>query len=174
MIDSALETSGIIWLMICSALILLMQGGFCCLESGMVRAKNSFNVAIKNLADFFLSGILFWTLGFAIMFGESFSGLFGTSHAFFNSFDNPGLLAKFVYQLTFCCTAVTIISGAVAERMRFNGYLLIAIMTAALIYPFFGHWAWAGKGWLNELGFIDVAGSSVVHSVGGWVGWRGF
>jgi Amt family ammonium transporter len=165
----------IIWVLTCSALVLVMQAGFCCLESGMVRSKNSINVAMKNFADFCVSSIVFWIFGFAVMFGSSFFGLFGASGFFFNNTDNSWLLAFFLFQLVFCGTATTIVSGAVAERMQFFGYLVVAFIISGFIYPIFGHWVWGGlatetkDGWLASLGFIDFAGSTVVHSTGGWV-----
>ena len=164
-----------VWLLICAALVMLMQGGFCILESGLVRAKNSISVAIKNLVDFCVSGAIFWSIGFAVMFGFSREGLLGTSGFFMGRSSDSWLLAFFLFQLMFCATATTIISGAVAERIRFIGYIAVAIIMAALIYPVFGHWAWARTidgepaGWLLRLGFIDYAGSTVVHSVAGWV-----
>lgn len=164
-----------IWIIIASAFVLLMQAGFTCLETGLVRSKNSINVAIKNLMDLCLSGALFWAIGYGIMFGSSMNGLIGSSAFFFNAETTPKTLAFFVFQMMFCGTAVTIISGAVAERMSFSGYMLVSAITSILIYPVIGHWAWAGLlegksfGWLNQLGFIDFAGSTVVHSVGGWV-----
>ena len=162
------------WVLTCTALVLLMQGGFCCLESGLVRSKNSINVAVKNLVDFSLSSVLFWIVGFGIMFGVSFHGLGGTSGFFFNASLAPNELTFFLFQLVFCGTATTIVSGAVAERMCFRGYVVVSAVVSALIYPVFGHWAWAAPegdasaGWLKDLGFIDFAGSTVVHSVGGW------
>lgn len=163
------------WLMTCSTFVMLMQGGFCFLESGLARSKNSINVAIKNLIDFCVSIVAFWLFGFALMFGASRSGLIGESRFM------PGLelsakdLAFFIFQAMFCGTATTIISGAVAERMRFRSYLAVSLLVSGIIYPFFGHWAWNGAdvgartGWLAQRGFIDFAGSTVVHSLGGWV-----
>ena len=152
----------------------MMQGGFACLESGLVRAKNTINVVVKNVVDISLTGILFWLFGFALMFGPSLGGWLGFGG--FAPGDDIGawLLAFFFFQLVFCGTAVTIVSGAVAERMRFAGYLIVAALVAGLIYPVFGHWAWGGivaegQGWLAAAGFIDFAGSTVVHSIGGWV-----
>jgi len=165
----------IIWVLTCSALVLVMQAGFCCLESGMVRSKNSINVAMKNFADFCISSIVFWIFGFAIMFGASFHGLVGTAGFFFNNTDDAWSLAFFLFQLVFCGTATTIVSGAVAERMQFFGYLVVALLISGLIYPVLGHWIWGGlatgsqDGWLASQGFIDFAGSTVVHSTGGWV-----
>lgn len=164
----------IAWLIICTALVLLMQVGFMGLESGLTRNKNSVNVAVKNLVDLGVSIILFWLMGYALMFGESWRGWFGTTHYLFNP--NPQNLwesAFFIFQMAFCGTAVTITSGATAERMRFISYLVIAGLIAGVIYPIFGHWAWCQAesqgGWLKQLGFIDFAGSTVVHGVGGWV-----
>ncbi len=165
----------ITWVMSCTALVLLMQAGFCCLETGLVRSKNSINVAVKNLVDFCLSSALFWVGGFALMFGPTVAGLVGTEGFFFNGPLTPNQLTFFLFQLVFCGTAVTIISGAVAERMKFTGYVSVTIIVSGLIYPVFGHWAWGlsasgePSGWLNSRGFIDFAGSTVVHSVGGWV-----
>lgn len=172
---SALPQLDIAWMLICAALVMLMQGGFCLLESGLVRAKNSFNVALKNLIDFCISSAVFWAFGFAIMFGASYHGWFGTTGFFLDETADPWLLAFFLFQLVFCGTATTIISGAVAERIRFRGYVIIALFVSGFVYPLFGHWAWGGAatgeatGWLAKSGFIDFAGSTVVHSVGGWV-----
>ncbi len=163
-----------VFLLGAAALVLLMQAGFGCLESGLVRSKNTLNVAIKNMADFCLSGVLFWMFGFGIMFGATQSGLFGSSSFFLTDIDTPWHESFFLFQLTFCGAAVTIASGAVAERIRFSSYLIITVIISAFLYPLFGHWAWGGAesgksvGWLSQLGFIDFAGSTVVHSVGGW------
>ncbi|MCZ6883057.1 MAG: ammonium transporter [Gammaproteobacteria bacterium] len=166
----------VLWIMLCSALVFVMQAGFLCLESGLTRRKNSINVAIKNLADFCLTTIVFWLFAFGLMFGASWHGWIGVSEfaldfqnidAFYGSF--------FIFQVMFCGAAVTIMSGAVAERMKFSSYLIATLVVAGLIYPVVGHWAWTGldtgeaNGFLNSLGFVDFAGSTVVHSVGGWV-----
>jgi Amt family ammonium transporter len=164
----------IAWILLCAFLVFLMQGGFLCLESGLVRAKNSINVAVKNLMDLCLSALVYWLFGYALMFGASFSGLVGSEGFLFDGADSPWLMSFFFFQAMFCSTAATIVSGAVAERMRFLAYGFTAIMLSALIYPITGHWAWGGAasgettGWLARLGFIDFAGSTVVHSVGGW------
>jgi Amt family ammonium transporter len=163
-----------LWVLLCSGLVFLMQAGFMCLESGMTRSKNSINVAVKNLADFGLSVTLFWAIGYAIMFGTSQSGWIG-SDRFFVPTGSPSQATFFLFQAMFCGTSTTIISGAVAERMQFYAYLIVAAIVSALIYPIFGHWAWNGLvpgqagGWLENLGFVDFAGSTVVHSVGAWV-----
>src|SRR5262245_37374988 len=154
-----------------------MQAGFTALESGLVRSKNSINVAIKTFANFLVAASLFWLFGFGLMFGVDTGGVLGTSSFGFES-DSAFLTAFFLFQLGFIATATTLMSGAVAERMRFGGYLVLATFVAAVTYPVFGHWAWGAgwvvgqsgsDGWLKELGFIDYAGSTVVHSVGGWV-----
>ncbi len=157
-----------IWLLLATVLVIAMQAGFTCLESGLVRAKNSINVALKNLVDFCISGALFWAFGFAIMFGAATAELLGESAVFLSATGAPAVLLFFLFQMALCGVATTIVSGAVAERMRFHAYVLITAITAALIYPVFGFWSWGG-GWLDRLGFIDVAGATVVHSVGGWV-----
>jgi len=166
----------LLWLYVCSVLVFIMQAGFLCLESGLTRRKNSINVAIKNLADFCLTTVVFWVIGFSLMFGVSNAGWFGSSKLFLDfSLEPTFLSAFFIFQVMFCGAAVTIMSGAIAERMRFSSYLIVTVLVSALIYPLFGHWAWAGldtgeaNGWLNGMGFVDFAGSSVVHSVGGWV-----
>ncbi|MGJ8679107.1 ammonium transporter [Paraglaciecola sp.] len=163
------------WLLICAFMVFIMQAGFLCLETGKIRSKNSINVAAKNISDFILSTIVFWLFGFALMFGNSYNGWFGTSQFFFGENNTPYQISFFVFQLMFCGTAATLVSGAVAERMTFVGYLWITIVLAACIYPIAGHWAWASffnptnLGWLQKLGFVDFAGSTVVHSVGGSV-----
>jgi ammonium transporter len=171
------ETLDVGWLLFCAALVLLMQAGFTALETGLVRSKNSINVAIKNFANFLVAGSLFWLFGFGLMFGSGDGGLVGTTSLFYDS-DSAFLTAFFLFQVGFIGTATTLMSGAVAERMRFGGYLILATFVAAVSYPVFGHWAWGdaavtgiadSDGWLRELGFIDFAGSTVVHSVGGWV-----
>jgi ammonium transporter len=172
------ETLDIGWLLTCAALVMLMQAGFTALESGLVRSKNSINVAIKNFANFLVAASLFWLFGFGLMFGSDDGGLIGTSFFAFEG-DDAFQSAFFVFQLGFIATATTLMSGAVAERMRFGGYLVLATFVAAIAYPVFGHWAWGdgalagssggSEGWLRDLGFVDFAGSTVVHSLGGWV-----
>jgi len=165
----------ILWVLIAAGLVFMMQGGFLCLESGLTRSKNSINVAIKNLADFGVAVVLYWIFGFALMFGITKGGWLGTTHFFTNIGQGGAWLSTFfLFQVMFCATAATIVSGAIAERIHFKAYIIITIVISGLIYPLFGHWAWGGSfegapGWLAELGFVDFAGSSVVHSVGGWV-----
>ena len=172
--ESSLATNTV-WLLICTALVFMMQAGFCCLESGLSRSKNSINVAVKNVVDFCIAGALFWLFGYALMFGDSLYGWIGTSDfVFSDATESHWPTAVFLFQLVFCGAAMTIASGAVAERMRFRFYLILAAVISGLIYPIFGHWAWGGlttgesTGWLSQLGFIDFAGSTVVHSVGAW------
>ncbi|WP_373480803.1 ammonium transporter [Geminocystis sp.] len=165
------------WVLICAGLVFLMQPGFMCLESGLTRSKNNINVAVKNLADFGISVILFWMFGYGLMFGLSKSGLIGTT-GFFIDVDNDSRLgAFFLFQAMFCSTSTTIVSGAVAERLKFSSYIIASALISGIIYPIFGHWAWNGMdnhengfiGWLGSLGFVDFAGCTVVHSVGAWV-----
>lgn len=168
-----------VWVMVAAALVFIMQAGFMCVESGLSRAKNSINVAIKNMADLLIAVSAFALVGFGLMFGVSQSGLFGTSDFLADFGNDPWLPLFFVFQAVFCGTAATIDSGAVAERTRFVSYLFISAFVSAIIYPIFGHWAWGSfvhsdsPGWLESMGFIDFAGSSVVHSVGGWVALAG-
>ena len=178
-----------LWVIDCAILVFIMQAGFMCMETGLSRHKNSINVALKNAADFGVSVVIFWIFGFGLMFGSSYNGFFGTDLFFFQT-SNAEYMTYFVFQAMFVATAATIISGAVAERMKFNGYLIITILATGIIYPIVGHWAWSSSylsnvgntnellniteqvttsGWLTNLGFIDFAGSTIVHSVGGWI-----
>lgn len=174
MVNASLLNLDHLWLFLCALLVLFMQVGFLLLEDGQVRRKNSANIAMKNLADLALSLVLFWCFGFAVMFAGDLDGL--VSHVFYSSAETE-LTLTFVFQMMFAGTAATIVSGAVAERMRFGGYLFVTLLVGALIYPVFGHWVWAGQvalpgaqsGWLAALGYVDFAGASVVHAVGGWV-----
>lgn len=165
----------VMWVLLCAFLVFLMQLGFTALEAGMTRSKNAINVAMKNISDFMVSTSIFWLVGFGIMFGATQDGLFGTTDFARDwSFEPVERTASFVFQAMFCATAATLTSGAVAERMRFFSFLAMTVMIAVLIYPTFGHWAWyrdgnGGLGWLRELGFVDFAGATVVHSLGGWV-----
>ncbi|HEY9888890.1 MAG TPA: ammonium transporter [Candidatus Obscuribacterales bacterium] len=166
----------ILWVLMSAILVFLMQAGFLCLEAGSARSKNTINVVIKNITDFGISVLCFWLFGYALMFGDSHFGWVGTS-AFAPEVGQGEmwLVVFFLFQAMFCSTAVTIVSGAVAERMRFSSYLAIALLVSGFVYPLFGHWVWGGlergelTGWLGQLGFVDFAGSTVVHSVGGWV-----
>ncbi|MBU2966036.1 ammonium transporter [Amphritea sp. 2_MG-2023] len=165
----------LLWILFGAMLVFMMQAGFLCLESGLVRSKNSINVAAKNITDFIISSTLFWAFGFAFMFGDSYSDLIGTSGFFFGENASPRDLSIFLFQMMFCGTAATLVSGAVAERMSYLGYIITSIIISLLIYPIVGHWAWGGvvsgttSGWLALAGFVDFAGSTMVHSVGGWV-----
>ncbi len=165
------------WLLICSGLVFFMQAGFCAVESGMVRYKNSINVALKNVVDFCTSFAAFMILGYSLMFSPSADpiGLVGMPVPFLSDLtlvNTAGTdvftifpFAFFLFQAVFCNTAATIVSGGVAERCRFMAYVLVSIGIGLVIYPVFGHWVWGG-GWLMDLGFHDFAGSSVVHLLG--------
>ncbi len=173
----------LLWMLICAVLVFMMQAGFMCLESGIIRNKNNINVALKNISDFGISIVCYWMVGYGFMFGASKSGFIGFDDFFF---DPTGAIASgpamtfFIFQSMFCATAASIISGAVAERLKFNSYLVITSIVGTILYPVIGHWAWANSdenyggdgttGWLYDLGFVDFAGSTVVHSTGGWIG----
>lgn len=164
--------SDIEWILIAAVLVLLMQAGFCYLETGLVRAKNSINVAVKNLLDCCLATIIFVLFGFGMAFGPSLHGLVGHwPHA--TEALSPVEWAALGFQLVFCNTAATIVSGAIAERVSTLSYLALTALTACAVYPICAHWAWGGllhedgTGWLQALGFIDFAGGTVVHVVGG-------
>ena len=176
-IDTLTNNIDTLWVIDCAILVFIMQAGFMCMETGLSRYKNSINVALKNAADFGVSVVIFWIFGFGIMFGTSYNGFFGTDLFFFKT-DKADYMTYFVFQAMFVATAATIISGAVAERMKFNGYLIMTVLATGIIYPIVGHWAWSSSyltgsvksiGWLSELGFVDFAGSTIVHSVGGWI-----
>ena len=151
-----------------------------CVESGLSRHKNSINVALKNAADFGVSVVIFWLFGFGLMFGKSFNGFFGTDLFLFST-NIAEYQTYFVFQAMFVATASTIISGAVAERLKFVGYLIMTVFATGIIYPIVGHWGWSSsylgeamnKGWLAAIGFVDFAGSTIVHSVGGWIALAG-
>ncbi|NOX96645.1 MAG: ammonium transporter [Nitrospirae bacterium] len=169
-----------VWVMLTAFLVFFMQAGFAMLEAGFVRAKNVANVLMKNLMDFSFASIIYWAVGFAIMFGAG-NALFGTSGWFLKdsggtfaslSWTHVPLAAKYFFQMVFAATAATIVSGAMAGRTKFISYILYSIGITAFIYPVVGHWIWGG-GWLANLGFWDFAGSTVVHSVGGWVALAG-
>ena len=164
---------GNLWLMACTALVFFMQAGFTCLEAGSVRSKNSINVALKNLISFIIAAAAYYVIGYAIQFGLPWiEGLAGAPVPMLRNVAPEGYTA-FLYQLVFCTTAATIVSGAVAERMRFLPYILAPAAVGLFIYPVFGHWAWNDAGWLHRLGYHDFAGSSVVHMCGGFLALSG-
>jgi len=164
----------IIWLSLCTTLVLLMLAGFCLLETGLVRSKNSINVAIKSLFSVCIGGATFALFGYMIMAGNSVLGIFGADHPYFSSLNTPENISLFVLHLSMCCVAIAIVSGAVAERMRFRSYVLVACLISTIVYPVVGHWIWATdvsgnpNGWLANLGFIDFAGATVIHSSSAW------
>ena len=166
----------VIWLLVAAFLVFFMQAGFAMVESGFSRAKNAANLLMKNLMDFCVGSLLFFAIGFGLMYGTSASGIIGTDNFFLSNIsfgpESAYEWAGFLFQLVFAATAATIVSGAVAERLKFSAYLIYSIIVAGLVYPISGHWLWGG-GWLSELGFIDFAGSTIVHSVGGWAGLAG-
>ncbi|MEC6748460.1 ammonium transporter [Marinilactibacillus sp. XAAS-LB27] len=157
-----------IWVLLGIVLVFFMQAGFAILESGFTRAKNAGNIIMKNIMDFVLGSLLYWVIGFGIMFGPSIAGLIGTPDFFVTgNYDTniPGYVFL-MFQTVFCATAATIVSGAMAERTKFSSYLLYTIIISGIVYPISGHWIWGG-GWLSSLGFQDFAGSTAVHMVGG-------
>ncbi len=159
----------VIWTLVAAALVFFMQAGFAMVETGFTRAKNAGNIIMKNLMDFALGSLVFWVLGFGIMFGASQAGIIGMP-SFFSTGDGvvPSLPGPvfLIFQTVFCATAATIVSGAMAERTKFISYCIYSVVISALIYPISGHWIWGG-GWLSQLGFHDFAGSTAVHMVGG-------
>ncbi len=179
-IDLVQTHADYLWTLVAACLVFFMQAGFALVESGFTRAKNCINIMMKNLMDFSLGSLSYWAIGFGLMFGVSKTGWFGASGFFLSDFTpdgDPWVLAFWMFQVVFAATAATIVSGAMAERTKFTGYILYSIFLSGLIYPIFGSWAWGGlfkgDGWLEGLGFIDFAGSTVVHSVGGWAALAG-
>lgn len=180
-----------LWTCLAAFLVFFMQAGFSLVEAGLTRAKNACNIFMKNLMDLSVGSLCFWAVGFGIMFGSG-SGFFGTNAFFFDpdTFVEEGKTyagamgwtsgfgwAFLMFQTVFAATAATIVSGCVAERTKFVAYLVASVVITAVIYPVFGSWAWGslflGEGWLERIGFKDFAGSTVVHSVGGWAGLAG-
>ena len=179
-IDLVQTHANYLWTLVAAALVFFMQAGFAMVEAGFTRAKNSINIMMKNLMDFAIGSIAFWAIGFGLMFGASSTGWFGTTGFFLSDFKpggDPWVLAFWMFQVVFAATAATIVSGAMAERTKFTGYLIYSMIVSAIVYPIFGSWAWGsllnGSGWLEGFGFIDFAGSTVVHSVGGWAALAG-
>ncbi len=180
-----------IWVLVTAMLVFFMNLGFACVESGFCRSKNAVNILSKNFIVFAVSTIAFWFIGWGLMFGDGspfvgLSGIFGLSGAdnspatgdayvgVYSAINWTGvpLLAKFFFQLVFAGTAATIVSGAVAERIKYMSFIVFSFLLVGLIYPVIGHWIWGG-GWLAKAGFWDFAGSTVVHSVGGWAALTG-
>ncbi len=176
-----------IWVLFAAILVFWMNAGFGCVEAGFCRSKNAVNILGKNFVVFGLSTLTFWLVGFDIMYGDG-NAFLGTTGCFADGADNSPLTgdayvgeypslswaaipfqAKFFFQLAFAGTAATIVSGCVAERIHYQSFMLFVLVLVGLGYPVTGHWIWGG-GWLAGLGFWDFAGSTAVHSVGGWAG----
>ncbi len=169
----------IIWTAIAAFLVFFMQAGFAMVETGFTRAKNACNIVMKNVMDFSVGSLMFWLVGFGLMFGAGTSAWYGASHFAASDYGANDLNWTFwLFQCVFAGTAATIVSGAMAGRTKFSSYLIYSAGITAFIYPVSGHWAWAGlfglsKGWLEARGFVDFAGSTVVHSCGGWLALAG-
>lgn len=153
---------GMLWMLLSGVLVFFMQAGFTLVETGMTRSKNAANIAMKNLLDICVGSITYWLVGYSLMYGDTSNGWFFWSGLM------QGEGADLFFQTMFAATAATIVSGAIAGRTKYSTYAIFSIVMTALIYPIAGGWQWQGSGWLTELGFIDFAGSSIVHSVGGW------
>jgi Amt family ammonium transporter len=170
---SAIDT---VWVLVASFLVFFMQAGFALLEAGFTQAKNAVNIIMKNFLDVAVGTVMFFIVGFAFMFGGG--DFIGSNYFFLEGIPDvwpdtaiPGL-AFFLFQSVFAATAATIVSGAVAERTKFGAYIAFSVILTAIIYPIVGHWTWGG-GWLGQMGFVDFAGSTIVHSVGGWAALAG-
>jgi Amt family ammonium transporter len=161
-----------VWTMVAGFLVFFMQAGFAMLEAGSTRSKGASNIMMKNLMDFCIGSIAFYFIGYGLMFGQSVGGLFGSTN-FFGMVDHNAIVsgvpqdAFILWETVFCATAATIVSGAMAERTKFIAYCIYSAVISLVIYPVAGHWIWGG-GWLSQMGFQDFAGSTVVHSIGGW------
>jgi len=162
-----------VWVLLAAFMVFLMQLGFAMVEVGFTRGKNSLNILMKNVVDCCTGAVVYFIVGFAIMFGTSLGGFTGSSGFFLSGAENFDFgvptMVFWVFQAVFAATAATIVSGAVAERLKFSAYILSTIFITAITYPIVGHWIWGG-GWLEQLGFLDFAGSTVVHSVGAFAG----
>jgi len=177
------DHANILWTLVAAILVMFMQPGFALVECGFTRAKNAGNILMKNFLDYSAGSIAFFLFGFALMFGDSVGGFLGGSGfalggANGTTPDGQWTLVFWFFQSVFAATAATIVSGGIAERTRFSSYILISIIVTGIIYPVSGHWCWGGLwgeagGWLENMGFADFAGSTVVHSVGGWVALAG-
>ncbi len=155
-----------VWLVVAAALVMFMQAGFALVEAGFTRAKNAGNIIMKNFMDFSVGGIMYWALGFGLAYGgSSVGGLFAYGDGFF--FNDASRGSEWLFQVVFAATAATIVSGAVAGRVKFVSYLIYTPFITGLIYPVVSHWVWDDRGWLAELGYSDFAGSGVVHLLGG-------
>ena len=156
------DDMGMLWMLIAGILVFFMQAGFTLVESGMTRSKNAVNIAMKNLLDIAVGSLTYWFVGYSLMYGDTTNGWF------FWSGIMQGEGADLFFQTMFAATAATIVSGAIAGRTKYSTYIIFSIVMTAIIYPIAGGWQWQGSGWLTELGFIDFAGSSIVHAVGGF------
>lgn len=168
----------IVWVFLGAVMVMLMQAGFAILEAGLTRQKNCNNVLMKNIMDFAIGSIIFLVVGFGLMFGESLGGIVGITGFIdpttlnLSQFEALSPTVFIFFQTVFCATAATIVSGAMAERTKFSSYLIYTLVISLVIYPISGHWIWGG-GFLSKIGFIDYAGSTAVHSVGGWTALMG-
>jgi Amt family ammonium transporter len=167
----------IVWMFLGAILVFIFQAGFALVETGLTRAKNATNITMKNLMDFCFGAIVYWAFGWGFMWGkDALGGLIGTDQFFPGTMgldiDSANFYKSWFFQVVFAATSATIVSGAMAERTRFKSYLIYTCFISAIIYPIQGHWIWGG-GWLGNLGFHDFAGSTVVHSVGGWAAFMG-
>ncbi len=173
--ESGVDT---VWVLIAAFLVFFMQAGFGMLEAGFTRAKNASNILMKNTMDFAMGSIAYFLIGYALMFGDG-NPLFGTEGFAIAGFpdwvagSNLPRTAHWIFQAVFCAAAATIVAGAMAERTKFIAYIIYSFFISAIIYPVVGHWVWGPDGWLASLGFADFAGSTVVHSVGGWASLAG-
>ena len=167
LLDLYQSSFDMIWLVLAGALVFFMQAGFALVETGRTRAKNAGNIIMKNLMDFSAGALAYWAIGWALMYGASAGGFLGTDQFFLAGADYV-IYRDWFFQVVFAATAATIVSGAMAERTQFTGYLIYSVIISAIIYPISGHWIWSDDGWLGGMGFHDFAGSTVVHSVGAW------
>jgi len=161
--DEVLLSVNLVWVMLGTILVFFMHAGFAMVEAGFTRSKNAVNIIMKNFLTISLGGIIYFLCGYAIMFGDTAGGLFGTSGFALKGVDD---LSFFIFQTMFAATGATILSGAVAERTNIFAYIGVIILMTLVVYPVVGHWVWSGQGWLTDLGFIDFAGSTVVHLTG--------
>lgn len=165
------SSANTIWVLLAAILVFFMQAGFAMVETGFTRAKNAGNIIMKNLMDFCLGTVLFWLIGFGLMFAGDNPIIGGLDPMVRGDYlavtpDGVPVMVFLIFQIVFCATSATIVSGAMAERTKFSSYCIYSIVLSAIVYPISGHWIWGG-GWLAEMGFHDFAGSTAVHMVGG-------
>jgi len=168
----ASDGANLAWMLISGVLVFFMQSGFALLESGTVRFKNNQNILLKNCMDACIGGLIYWLVGFGFAYGAEKGGFIGSKYFAGSDFEKDNKYGEWFFQYAFACTAATIVSGSLAERVNISNYLLFSLYMTGFVYPVVCCWTW-GAGWLTEIGYVDFAGSGVVHLTGGVAGFMG-